>query len=201
MNNKEFLKKIVVGIGFIIVSTLLIKRGVSIIGWIGLLFFGSATILAILIYFFPKSVLINKLYLNITGKLNENAEGKKNFMEIYNDDGIFEYNDSGFIIQTPKSKENINWDQIYLMLGYKEDLFSIDSICLNVYYGENKSFNINEETLGWFNFLKYSKTVFPNIEKDWEFNISVPVFERKLTVIYDSKNRELSEILKEIENN
>jgi hypothetical protein len=198
MKNKDILEKIIVGIGFVGVSVFLIKVN-PIIGWIGLIFFGFVTILVILLYLFPKSKIINKLYVKITGKSTDVRRDKKEFLKFYNDDGIFEYNESGFLVQTDKSKEYLNWNQIYLMLGYKKDLFAIDLICLDVYYDRNKVFAINEETPGWFNFLKYSKNIFPEIEKNWELNISNPAFERKLTVIYDSKGRELPEILNEMQ--
>lgn len=198
MKNTEILEKIIVGIGFVIVSVFLIKVN-PIIGWIGLILFGFVTILLILLYFFPKSKIINKSYFKITGKSTDVIKEKKDFLEIYNYDGIFEYNDFGFLVQTNKAKENLNWNQIYLMLGYKKDLFAIDLICLDIYYDRNKVFVINEETPGWFNFLKHSKNIFPEIEKDWEINISKPAFEKKLTVVYDCQKRELPEILKEIQ--
>lgn len=198
MKNKDILEKIIVGTGFVVVSVFFIKLN-PIIGWISLIFFGFVTLLVILHYFFPKSKIINKLYLKISGRSTDVRRDKKEFLNFYNDDGIFEYNDYGFLVHTDKSKENLNWNQIYLMLGYKKDLFAIDLICLDVYYDINKVFAINEETPGWFNFLKHSKNVFPEIEKNWEMDISTPVFDRKLTVIYDSKGRKLQEILKEIQ--
>lgn len=190
-------KKAVVAISFIAVSILLIKK-VFFIGLIGIIFFGSVLILIILIYFFPNSELIQNIYKTITGNKNENIKSKKNFMEIYNDNGIFEFSDKGFLVQTDKSIEDIKWNKIEFMLGYKEDLYATDLICLNVYYG-NGTFKITEETPGWHQFLEYSKIAFPSIEKNWQIDISVPAFERKLTLVYDKQNRPLNEILEVLE--
>jgi hypothetical protein len=54
---------------------------------------------------------------------------------------------------------------------------------------------LTEETPGWYKFLTLTKEKFPQIDKDWEVDISTPAFETKLTLIYDKKNRDLSEVI------
>jgi hypothetical protein len=80
------------------------------------------------------------------------------------------------------------------MIGYKEDLFTRDRICLDVFCDNDKSFKITEETLGWFMFLDHSKKALPTIAKYWEIEITSPAFETNLTVVYDRQNRTLKEV-------
>jgi hypothetical protein len=156
-------------------------------GIIGTIFFGTGTLL----------FLINIVRPNFKffGNSNSNILSKSEFKEKFESDGIFSFNNKGFEINLKNGQKNILWTEIESMLGYKEDNFTSDTICLDVICKNNKSFKLTEETPGWFNFIKRTKQTFSNIDKNWEIDISTPAFETNLTLIYDKKNRQLNEIM------
>lgn len=207
MNNKFTIsERITAGIFFILISLalMLLKENsiiIKIIGFFCLLYFSSALISTILFYYFPNSKITKRFYYKITGyKENyETQELKKNFEEIYNDEGLFNYNFNSFSIKTKESLEVLEWNNIEFMLGYKKDLFATDLICLQVYFENDLNFVLTEETPGWYKFLEHSKEFLEAIEAKWEVNIAIPAFETNLTLIYDKENRTLNEIVKFIE--
>ena len=157
-------------------------------GWFGTIFFGGGTIVFIIKFFKPGFI-----YPEPTSQEFKDRT-EKEFKEIYNDNGVFTFSDNGFSIKTNKGVNNIEWIEIKSMLGYKEDHYAIDCICLDVLCDNDKSFKITEETAGWFRFLDHSKKAFPTIHKSWEIEISFPAFETKLTLVYDRQNRTLPEL-------
>lgn len=170
-----------------------ITRGLA-LGWLGTIFFGGRTILLVIKFFRPDFKWVKDTDPN-SKEFKEQTE--KEFKEIYNDNGIFTFHDSGFSINTTKGVHSIEWSEIKSMLGYKEDNYATDRICLDVFCDNDKSFKITEETLGWFRFLDHSKKVLPTIDKSWEIEISTPAFETNLTVVYDRQNRTLEEVADE----
>lgn len=170
-----------------------LTRG-STFGWLGTIFFGGGTTLFIIKFFRPDFKWVKNTEPN-SKEFKEQTE--KEFKEIYNDNGIFTFRDNGFSIKTTKGVHTIEWTEIKSMLGYKEDQYATDRICLDVFCDNEKSFKITEETLGWFRFLDNSKKALPTIHKSWEIEISTPAFETKLTLVYDRQNRTLKEVTDE----
>ena len=193
MSKKTAIKNIIMGLIMTSVSAWTITRNLT-FGWVGAIFFGSATILFIIKYFKPDFKWVKDTD-PFSKEFKEQTE--KEFKEIYNDNGIFTFSDNGFSIKTNKGIQTIEWTEIKSMLGYKEDHYATDSICLDVFCDNDNSFKITEETLGWFRFLDHSKKVLPTIDKSWEIEISTPAFETNLTVVYDRQNRPLKEVTDE----
>ena len=127
---------------------------------------------------------LRKLFFYIFSKkkLNHN-NSEKSFDEIYNDHGVFKYNESGFFIDCENFHNNIKWEEITELNVYKKDLITIDQIEMEIFCGD-KYFVITEELPGWFQFISKTKEVFPTIPKDWDLNIIEPSFERNYTTIY-----------------
>lgn len=128
---------------------------------------------------------------NLTDNSSRNQELKKYDM---NSLGIFEYTENGMFITDKNSKIDIKWSDISTILGYKKDLLTIDTICVDIIYNKS-SLTVCEETPGWFQFVTKLKKQFPNIPSDWDTEIALPAFERKLTLLYDRQNRKLEQIL------
>ena len=205
INGKEIQKTIFAGVFLMFATIILIfyteeSMFIKIIGLLGFLYFAFSLIATLLHYYYPKLKSIKKFYYKITGKTeaNQSIDLNKNFMEIYNDNGIFTFNDNSFSIQIENSIKEINWSEINSMLAYKIDLYATDLITLEIYCSSNFNFKINEETPGWFRFLKNSKKMFPQITENWEMNIAVPAFETNLTLIYDNENRDLETVTKKL---
>lgn len=206
MINRKEIKNAVFAGGFLMLSCLFLifytegKMFFKIIGLFGFLYFAIALITNLLHYYYPNSKSIEKFYYKITRKTgdNRNIDMNKNFMEIYNDNGIFTFNDNSFSIQIGNSIKEISWSEINFMLAYKVDLYTTDIICLEIYYSNHLNFKINEETPGWFLFLENSKKMLPKIMANWEMNIAIPAFETNLTLIYDKENRNLETVIKSL---
>src|SRR5687768_13264806 len=97
--------------------------------------------------------------------VNNNLE--KNFDELYDDLGVFQYDQEGFTISYEDFTKRINWADITQLNAYKVDLFTTDRIDLEIVYCD-KSFSISEELPGWYQFVIITKEIFPTIPKDWD---------------------------------
>lgn len=154
----------------------------------GLFVSGMMSMIYLLKLLFPNARFLKGL------KTTDAKPDSRSFEEIYNDNGIFEYTSDGFIITTEGDKKEIKWNYIETILGYKVDLYTSDTICLDVFCG-NESFRITEETLGWYQFVLRSKEAFSQINKTWDTEITIPAFETKLTLVYDRENRTLEDAM------
>ena len=186
---KGTLKYLLMGLIMTSVSVFNITIGHTFWGWFGTIFFGFATALFLLKLIFPNAKWL-------AGIKTSNPTDNRKFEEIYNDNGIFEYLENSFKINSEDGWREIQWTEIETIFGYKVDRFSFDTICIDVFCDNDKGFRITEETAGWFQFLKHLKETFQQIDKKWEFEIATPAFETKLTLIYDRENRTLDEATK-----
>jgi hypothetical protein len=120
---------------------------------------------------------------------------KAEFDEVFNNLGIFMYFNDGFEVILDGQRGRISWQSVVGMIGYKRDLYAIDCICLDVLCEGHPPFAINEQTPGWFQFVKRSKAVFKQISEDWEIKITIPPFEPNLTLVYDRQGRSLADFM------
>lgn len=160
------------------------------LGWVGLVFFGSLSLLFLFKFINPKFKWVNDTNINSKEFLDKT---KNDFEKLYNENGLFTYTDKGFIVKTESGDKVVEWTQINTLTGYKRDYFATDCICLVVEYENNQGFEITEEHLGWFQFLKHSKKAFPTIDQSWEIEISTPPFETNMTVLFDRQNQILTD--------
>jgi hypothetical protein len=110
--------------------------------------------------------------------------------------GIFSYHDNCFEITYNKKQAQYNWNQTVSMVAYKRDDFTTDCICLDVFCDGNIYFGINEDTKGWHQFIASTKEQFPQINKNWDWEITTPAFQKNLTLVYDREGRTLEEVIK-----
>ncbi|NLP59507.1 hypothetical protein [Lutibacter sp. B1] len=164
--------------GFSIVGITIMNKS-ELITWVTIVFFGIGAILLLLRYFNPNSKFLPK-QKDYNKKLSD-----EEFMELYNSNGIFTYEKNGFEIKIEEKLTKIEWNEIEKLTAYKVDLFATDEIRLFLKAENGKQFEISESTQGWFQFNEKIKEQFPEINKTWEIDISVPAFERKETEIYN----------------
>ena len=158
--------------------------------WTALVFFGLITFMHLFKLVFPDTTFLKNIRTN--SGINE-----KSFDEIYEDNGIFTFKEDGFKVSLKNEQYDIQWEGIKTILGYKIDLYATDCICAEIFCDNGKSFAINEETKGWFQFQRHLKERLPAIDKGWDIEISVPAFETNLTLVYDRDNRTLEEVIKQ----
>lgn len=92
-------------------------------------------------------------------------ENKKRFEIKFNDLGKFIYDEDGFIFQANPDPQKIKWTDIERLIAYKQDLFTMDEICLDIFYN-NEQITITEETPGWYQFVEKTKLVFQIIPRN-----------------------------------
>jgi len=183
-------EKTIIGISGLIISILVFQK-YFVAGLTGIIFTAIYAIENIVKIYYPKFNWFRQ-EINYSPEIKE--ERRKEFLKIYNDSGIFTYNENGFSILTENKAENVNWQSIKTLVGFKEDLYAVDRICLWIYLENEMIIKINEETKGWFQFLENSKTKLDIKDKMWEMTISNPAFEQNTTIIFDKENRTLEEI-------
>ena len=164
--------------GFSIVGITIMDKS-EFITWVTIVFFGIGAILLLLRYINPNSRFLPKqkeYYKKLTDK---------EFMELYNSNGIFTYDKNWFELQIEDKPTKIKWNEIKKLTAYKIDLLATDEIRLFLEAENGKQFEISENTEGWFQFNEKLKEQFSEINKNWEMDIAVPAFERKETEIYN----------------
>ena len=171
----------IVCLGFSSIGIILLDKS-EISTWLIILFFGLGTIVLLSIYINP-NLKFFKRESNLNKRLSEDE-----FMFLHNSTGIFEYTNDGFELPIEKEHVLIKWIEIQKITAYKKDLFTTDEIWLIVEVDNDKSFEINETTPGWYQFIKKIEMKFQSISNTWFKDISVPAFERNETVLYERTN-------------
>ncbi len=98
-------------------------------------------------------------------------------------EGMFEFQHSGFYFNFKDGRSFIKWSDIIRIDAYKIDLITIDEIRLDIVL-EKFQFTITEETPNWNLFIEKSKEVFTTIPKDWDRIITKPAFNANYITIY-----------------
>ena len=124
-----------------------------------------------------------------TQKINSNSG--KTFGEMYDDLGVFHYDEEGFTIVDEDFKKRLNWIEITQLNVFKVDLFTTDRIDMEIVYGD-RCFTISEELPGWYQFVLKTKEIFSTIPKDWDLSIVQPPFAANYTTIYNKPNESLA---------
>ncbi|MBX2925459.1 MAG: hypothetical protein KF746_24895 [Chitinophagaceae bacterium] len=115
---------------------------------------------------------------------------KKNWEIKYNDLGIFNYNDLGFVITLDNELYSIQWTDIERLQAYKVGLMTTDEICMDITFN-NRWIMITEETPGWYQFIERIKSTLTKINADWEASVLKSPFEYDLTTIYERIDRKM----------
>ena len=107
--------------------------------------------------------------------------------------GIFTYSDEAFTVEVPDKILVIRWQDIRALFGYKEDLYTIDRICLDVHHGVDDLLRLSEELSGWHQLQYQLGRHFPGIEWSWQVAIATPAFATNLTLLYEKDGLSLTE--------
>ncbi len=107
--------------------------------------------------------------------------------------GFFSYTKEGFSLEEYSGVKFYKWSEIETVFGFKEDRFTTDEICMDIFICNNASLRLTESTPGWYQFQKQISENIPSIPNDWDGGIAVPAFETKLTLLFDRKGRTLKD--------
>jgi len=158
--------------------------------WATLLLFGFGVIHGLYQLFNPKTLFIRP------GSKLAKEYGEIDFQKRYNDFGAFEYLDNGFVATIEEGELAFSWSELNTVMAYKEDLYTYDVICLDVFTTGVQKFSINEDMPGCYQFIERLNKTFASINKGWQSEVTHPAFETNLTLLYDRQNRDLEEVIK-----
>jgi hypothetical protein len=105
------------------------------------------------------------------------------FLMLYEQYGVFSYEDDGFIIQLAQGAKKYFYGGIEAIIAYKVDRVLYDEIRLEVVFAEF-ALRISEEIPGWYQFVQKIKEIFPSISRTWDLEMPFPSFAMNLTVLY-----------------
>jgi hypothetical protein len=138
--------------------------------------------------------LIFPLFNRSVSRTSVNAgSSQKEFQHQLNSPGIFTYSDTGFTVEVPEQTVSVDWQDIRALFGYKEDLYTIDRICLDVHHNSDSLLRLTEELPGWHQFQFHIARHFYGIEWSWQVAIATPAFAPNLTLLYERKGLSLAE--------
>jgi hypothetical protein len=185
-------KKIVYESRLKLIALLLINWGfvgLSLWGkyWIGLAFFGLGAAVTTYLLLDPRKKLL------FYGTPAYQAHRAREFVE-WQTDPIFDftYFDGGFNTPAIINHQMIAWNELRAVFAYKRDLYTIDELCLDIFYLEHSLLTITEETAGWHTFVEQLETHLPLLP-GWFEEVVVPAFETKLTLVYEHENRSFAQ--------
>jgi hypothetical protein len=181
-------------IWLIIVSLLFVAAAIwtkekysSFMFWGTIAFFGGGGLFIFVRLLNPKNLFVT----------HDTTLGKEIFADQFKkqqeDLGFFTYNDTGFSLTEHKGVTHYNWTDIETVFGYKEDRFTTDDICLDIFTSDKPYLTLTESTPGWYQFNDRLSKNIPSISNSWDGEIAVPAFETKLTLLFDKKGRTLNE--------
>jgi hypothetical protein len=176
-------------LNFLFVVAIIYTRGMSssFSFWAALTFFGG-------IGLFLMTRLLNPKNLFVT---QDSKLGKKILAEQFHREqeslGFFSYTERGFIMAENSRVKSYRWADFDTIFGFKEDRFTTDEICMDIFFSDSASLRLTESTPGWYQFQKRLSEHIPSIPNDWGGEIAVPAFETKLTLLFDRKGRTLKE--------
>lgn len=126
-------------------------------------------------------------------------EGKlvqqKAFELRYDDTGVFEYLDTGFNFTDKGKTIFVAWTDIEAIFAFKQDLFTVDELNIELFLKNNTRLRFTEEVDGWFQFIVKIKEVFPVIDKEFDVKLVFPAFETNLTLVYNSTGMSQAELI------
>jgi len=102
-------------------------------------------------------------------------------------DGIFTYSEGAVSVVKKGITQTAAWTDITLIRAYKQDLLSIDRICVEV-HTESFQFMFDDETPGWMKFMETAGQHLPRFNSHWIFDVAFPAYQPNPTTIYE-KNR------------
>ena len=173
------------------IGILLTGAGILLKGNIfGTVFFGLCTLVIAYPLYSPN---IKVIWIG-SGEYKESLAAE--FKKKQEDTGIFTYTINGFEISVKNKTYRYTWTNITCLTAYKKDTMTTDNICMDIFCSNGTKYTINEETPGWYMFVKTTKTQFPQINSLWDLEITTTPFKTNFTVLYDSTGSNPGEVVK-----
>jgi len=111
------------------------------------------------------------------------------FQKAQEDMGLFTYSDRGFDLTEHKGVTHYDWLDIETIFGFKEDRFTTDEICIDIFFSCKTSIRLTESTPGWYQFNKRLSQAIPAVSENWDADIMHPPFATNMILLFDKGNR------------
>ncbi|MBL7828025.1 MAG: hypothetical protein JNJ57_15450 [Saprospiraceae bacterium] len=152
---EQKIKYLLTALVFLALAVYYTNTGGNILGPIGIAISGVA-----IAVFFLRIIFPNAKWLHVQTK------PPRPFQEIYDDLGIFTYDDDGFNVQFDKKTSlYARWEEIQTITAYKMSHHYPDSFLMPVYCTPPKVFQLSKEIPGFYQFLERCNTHLPAIDK------------------------------------
>lgn len=158
----------------------------AVIAWIGLAFFGGGGCVGLY-----RLLSANDLFVAPNSQLGREIQAAfdKEALE------RIRYCEGGFLLTDNPDlpPKTYAWKELEAAFGYKVDCYTTDEIRLDLFWKDRSSLTLSEDMPCWIDFvIELSKNV-PNVPPNWYIDIAVPVFETKLTLLFDAQGRSQAE--------
>jgi hypothetical protein len=151
--------------------------------WGSIIFFGGGGLFFLVRLLNPKNLFVT----------HDTKLGKEILADQFHKEqeslGFFTYSDGGFSLTEHSGAKFYKWSDIETVFGFKEDRYTTDEICMDIFASNKETLRLTESTPGWYQFQKRLSENMPRIQQDWDGEIAVPAFETKLTLLFDRKGR------------
>jgi hypothetical protein len=85
------------------------------------------------------------------------------------------------------------WRDLEVAFGYKEDRYTTDEIRLSLFWKDRSVLTLSEDMPCWIDFVEELRKNVPDVSPDWYIDVAIPVFETKLTLLFDAQGRSQAE--------
>jgi hypothetical protein len=168
---------------FVAVAICTKEKYSSFMFWATVTFFGGGGLFMLIRFINP-----NNLFVTHDTKLGKQILADQ-FQKAQEDKGFFAYTNTGFNLTEQKGVKHYNWSDIETIFGFKEDRFTTDEICLDLFFHDNTSIRLTESTPGWYQFNRRLTQAIPTVPENWDTEVVQPPFATNMTLLLDKKNR------------
>jgi hypothetical protein len=151
--------------------------------WATIIFFGGGGLFMLIRLINPKN-----LFVTYNTKLAEQVLADQ-FQKAQEDLGFFAYNDTGFSLTERKGVTHYNWSDIETIFGFKEDHYTTDEICMDIFFSDKSTIRLTESTPGWYQFNKRLSQTISTVSEKWDTEIVIPAFATNMTLLFDKRGR------------
>ena len=159
--------------------------------WGTIIFFGGGGLFMLIRFINP-----NNLFVTHDSELGKQILADQ-FQKAQEDIGFFAYTGTGFNLTEHKGVTHYSWSDIETIFGFKEDRYTTDEICMDIFFQDNGSIRLTESTAGWYQFSKRLSQTIPTISENWDTEIVHPAFATNMTLLFDKKGRTKEQAEKE----
>lgn len=151
--------------------------------WTTFLLFGGGGLLTLIQLLNP-----NNIYVKTDTVLGKQIIAEQ-FQKVLQDIGFFTYNDTGFNLTAHEDVKQYNWSDIETIFIFTEDRYSVDEICMEIFFSNHAVVSLSESIPGWYQFSKRLKKVIPCKHENWHPEVVYEPFATNMILLFDKSDR------------